>query len=206
MKRDSTVYVVLFTFFVCAFFVALLAVANELTKDRVEANRRFAAQSAVLDALGIGYAARTDAETIYAERLSVSGEGSDRYYSTAIDGERHLAALVSGPGLWGTIEIMLAMDMDSSRLDGIQVLSQNETPGLGGRIDEQWFKRQFRGELIGPEGISITSGAEAAGTGDADPENSRLDGITGASRTSQAMEAIVNSGIAKLRKLPGGVQ
>jgi len=56
MKKDSPLYVVLFTFVICAVFVFLLALANEATKDKVAANRLYAEQAAVLDAFGIAYA------------------------------------------------------------------------------------------------------------------------------------------------------
>ena len=42
MKRDSMAYTVGFTFVVCAFFVFFLALANELIKERVAANRLLA--------------------------------------------------------------------------------------------------------------------------------------------------------------------
>ena len=45
MKKDSILYVVAFTFVVCVAFVLILALANEGTKDLVEANREFTSQS-----------------------------------------------------------------------------------------------------------------------------------------------------------------
>ena len=61
MKKDSILYVVIFTFVVCAAFVFLLALANEATKDQVAANRLFMEQAAVLDAFGIPYASPQEA-------------------------------------------------------------------------------------------------------------------------------------------------
>ncbi len=61
-------------------------------------------------------------------------------------------------------------------------MKQNETPGLGARITEKWFKEQFRGKSA-----PFTMAAE--GTSEKPGE---LDAITGATKTSQAVLRIVN--------------
>ncbi|MCK5735709.1 MAG: FMN-binding protein, partial [Spirochaetaceae bacterium] len=66
-----------------------------------------------------------------------------------------------------------------------------------GRIEEDWFKDQFRGEVIPENGITVRKGE---GGSDKDPDNGVVDGVTGASLTSTAMEVIVNNQIAELRK------
>ncbi|GAB1455712.1 hypothetical protein MASR2M48_10190 [Spirochaetota bacterium] len=65
MKKDSMLYVVLFTFIACALFVVVLAVANEGTKDLVAINKAFAVQSAVLGAFGIPFTDAADAASKY---------------------------------------------------------------------------------------------------------------------------------------------
>ncbi|MDF1568486.1 MAG: FMN-binding protein, partial [Spirochaetaceae bacterium] len=84
-----------------------------------------------------------------------------------------------------------------SQIIGLDVISHSETPGLGGRIEEDWFKDQFREEQIGPDGITVRKGE---GGVDDDKENSTVDGITGASLTSAAMEVIINNEIEYLRQ------
>lgn len=208
MKKDSVLYVVVFTFVVCAAFVFFLALANEATKEQVAANRLFAERAAVLDALGIAYATPKEALDLYDKLLREQpvpeGAGAEKAYRYEADGKTYTAARITGAGLWGAITIILGADSGVERLTGIQIIVHNETPGLGGRIDEAWFRGQFRGERVGPEGIRIRIGAEAQGTGDPDPDNGQLDGVTGASRTSQSMEGIVNGGIRALRAIAGG--
>ena len=208
MKKDSPVYVVVFTFVVCAVFVFFLALANEGTKDRAAANRLFAERSAVLDALGIAYSDPAEALSLYSNEVKEeeppAGVAADRIYRAESNGARYLAARVTGAGLWGSITAVVGADADVKRLSGIQIVAQNETPGLGGRIEESWFRNQFKGERVGDAGIRVVSGAEAKGTGDSDPDNGLLDGISGASRTSQAMQSLVNKGIEALRATSGG--
>ena len=80
---------------------------------------------------------------------------------------------------------------------GLDIISHSETPGLGGRIEEDWFKEQFRGELIPPGGVRVMKGE---GGMDLDQGNGMVDGVTGASLTSAAMETIVNDEIDMLMK------
>ncbi len=194
MKKDSIAYVVCFTFAACALFVLPLALANEATRPRVDANRRFAAESAVLRAFGIAYENPEDAARRYAALVRELPDGG---WSATVDGAAYRALRKTGAGLWGSITLIVAADDGAERLRGVEILEQQETPGLGGRIEEAWFKDQFRGERIGPAGISINQ--EGSGSGDADRENSRVDAVTGASRTSDFVEAIVNAAIADLR-------
>jgi Na+-transporting NADH:ubiquinone oxidoreductase subunit C len=206
MKKDSILYVVAFTFVVCAAFVLILALANEGTKGLVEANREFASQSAVLDALGISWADRSQVAAQYKDRVSpIEGMVPPAYRAT-VDGSEFIAVEHTGAGLWGGITIILAADPEATRIRGVQIIDQNETPGLGGRIEEAWFLDQFKGERAVNQKIRIAVGAESKGTGDTDPENSLADGVTGASRTSQAFEGIVNDALARVKAVAGGAR
>jgi Na+-transporting NADH:ubiquinone oxidoreductase subunit C len=92
----------------------------------------------------------------------------------------------SGPGLWGEIAAVIGFDEGLNLLTGIDFTQQNETPGLGARISEEWFKLQFRGKTGPftrvPEGTESDSPIE-------------FDAITGATITSTAVQKIVNSTI-----------
>lgn len=100
--------------------------------------------------------------------------------------------------MWGTITGVLAVDQAVNKIVGMDIISHNETPGLGGRIDEPWYKNQFNGELLSPNG-TITVGP--GGSGDTNHQNHEIDGITGASRTSSLMGIIINKQLALFRKI-----
>jgi Na+-transporting NADH:ubiquinone oxidoreductase subunit C len=200
MKKDSIGYVVLFTFIACVAFIVPLAVANEATKAKVEGNRLFASHSAVLRAFGIAYSAPSEVEPRYASLVKDLPGG--RGWKAELDGSTWYAVRKTGPGLWGSITLIVAADAAGGRLRGIEVLDQQETPGLGGRIDEAWFKEQFRGERLGPGGLAMNSGG--SGKGDADHENASVDAVTGASLTSGFVKAIVNAAVADIKAVGGG--
>ncbi len=69
-----------------------------------------------------------------------------------------------------------------NQLQGIVFTEQNETPGLGGRIMEEWFREQFRGlELVQGEQVKYGEGG-----------SQKIDAISGATQTSNAILRIIN--------------
>jgi Na+-transporting NADH:ubiquinone oxidoreductase subunit C len=207
LKKESIGYVVAFTFTVCIAFVVLLAVANQLTVERVKANQSFASHLAVLKAFGLADAstARDQVEPLYASQvkeLSAPGPGVSAY-SAKIGESGYLAVKLTNPGLWGPITAILAADPKAERVRGLEILEQQETPGLGGRIGEAWFSAQFAGEKVGADGrIDV---AQGSGKGDQDKENSKADAVTGASRTSDFVEALVAKALDEIRKIGGAL-
>ena len=193
MNREGTVYTIVFVFIVSFAFVLLLSLTNQATIEQVELNREIVRQGAILSAMGID-AEGTDA--IQEKYDSVAADPDAGLYVATINGQVVYGAQFAGPGLWGTFEGVLAVTADLSEVVGIEIVCDNETPGLGGRINESWFKDQFRGERVADDGITVT---QTAGDGDPDPANSLVDGITGATRTSDSMEAIVNRELQRLR-------
>ncbi len=203
MKKDSIAYTVIFTFVACVAFVLPLALANEGTKPLVAANREFATQSAVLGAFGLPYSGKDGAAAAFASGVTPLGTDGGRSWKAVIGGVECVAVEQSGSGLWGTITIVLAAESSGERILGVRVLAQQETPGLGGRIEEAWFLDQFAGELVSV-GLRMSVGAEAKGSGDADPANGLVDGVSGATRTSQAFETIVKAALDRIRAVAGG--
>ena len=193
MKSRGLIYTTLFTFVVAFLFVAVLALTNEATRDRTELNRELFEKRAVLGALGIAYEDPQEITTLYdSEVREIPAEGL-AVYAARIDGEERSGVRFSGAGLWGTITGVLALNAELSRTAGFEIIDHNETPGLGGRITESWFKEQFAGERIPEDGIRIRGG------GDTDTENGIVDAVTGATRTSRALEGILNESILALR-------
>jgi len=199
MKKDSLIYTVLVTAVAAFLFVFLLSLANSATSEKVAENQRILEARAYLTAAGIGVTEDMDVEK---ELRSVFPrfDGEKPYQETTLNGEKLIVAPFQGSGLWGTITGVLGMNADFSRIVGMEILSHSETPGLGGRIDEAWFKDQFKGEYV-VEGVKIRQGG---GSGDSDRENGEVDGITGASRTSDSLQQIINDQIEKMKIAKGG--
>jgi Na+-transporting NADH:ubiquinone oxidoreductase subunit C len=193
MKKEGTIYTIIFIFIVSVAFVFLLSLTNVATIERVELNEELARQTAVLTAMGIEAESADEIQERYAD---IAADQDAVYYAGYVDGELVYARQFAGPGLWGTISGVLAVNGDITEIVGLEIVSDNETPGLGGRINEPWFKDQFRGERVGAGTIEV---GQTPGEGDSDTSNGVVDGVTGATRTSDSMEAIVNRELETMR-------
>ena len=199
MNRQGIIYTVIFTFVVSFLFIVLLALTNEFTWQRVALNEVLNKRRAVLRAFGIEVQGTEADNDLYDKRVREDTRESDTLFEAQVEGGPARGIEFSGSGLWGTITGIIAVRADLTRVMGLDIISHNETPGLGGRIDEDWFKNQFTGERIPKDGIRV----RGLGGGDQDKDNGRVDAITGASRTSQAMESIVNRSLLRLQELQG---
>ena len=82
------------------------------------------------------------------------------------------------------ISLFICVGPDLETIKGIEVLDHTETPGLGGRMTEVEFKRQFVGKKLKPK-LSLVRGRESVGPNE-------VHAITGASYTSKGIENIIN--------------
>ncbi len=199
MNRQGIIYTIIFTFIVSFFFIACLALANEFTWQKVELNQDLRKRRAVLRAFGIEVQGTEADYELYEDRIREDTPEGDTLFEAQIEGGTARGIQFSGSGLWGTITGVIAVRADFSRVVGLDIIGHNETPGLGGRIDEPWFKDQFEEERIPESGIKV----KGLGSGDQDKENGRVDAIAGASRTSQAVESILNKYLQRLQELRG---
>ena len=99
-------------------------------------------------------------------------------------GDIELALLpISGAGYIGPINGILALNGDMNTIAGLAITDQVETPGLGGRIEEPAFLAQFAGTEIADPSGNIRFAVAHGKAGNA----YEVDGITGATRTSNAL-------------------
>lgn len=190
-------FTILFTILVTVVFVAPISLVYLLTKSQVALNEEVFLKKSVLYAAGIPLPkSNSEVVTLYlarAEEVKDSG-GNPLYFRIKAEEASVPAGYVfirTGPGLWGDIMAMVGFDKDLERLTGVDFLKQSETPGLGARISESWFREQFRGKK-GP----FDTVAEGVQT-----KENEFDALTGASITSNAVKSILNSAIDQVRSL-----
>lgn len=110
-----------------------------------------------------------------------------------------VAFIARGSGFQGLISIMAGVGMDFSRLTGIKVLEQIETPGLGTKIvvdpthkeNPLWFSEQFVGVKIDSEMTVIKNRPPTMET--------EIQAITGATISSRAVVKIINDALRQAR-------
>lgn len=101
------------------------------------------------------------------------------------------AFLAQGNGYQGVIKIMVGVTPDISKITGIKVLEQVETPGLGGRISEKEFQEQFRGISTEPV-IEYVKNKKPS-------KPNEIQAITGATISSRSVVSIINKYIEKMK-------
>ena len=94
---------------------------------------------------------------------------------------------IAGGGYNGPIEAMIALRGDMETIAGLTVTRQSETPGLGARIEEPAWQADFAGTRYKDESGDMRF-AVAKGPATTEYE---VDGITGATRTSNAITRMV---------------
>lgn len=178
--NKSYTFTLIFMIVIALAFSTVLAVANFLAQPAITANQEYARQSAIVYALDVPVAGKekADTEAAYATYIKEHEQDGFTYYERVTEsGETAgYAVYYEGSGLWGAIKGYLAVTPDLETMQGLVFLEQNETPGLGGRIDEPVFKEQFRGQSI----------VDTVAYGDG------IDAVTGATASSTAVLKIVN--------------
>ena len=197
--KKGIVYTVIFSLLASFILVSILSGMNLLTQDIVSRNEETARRRAVLSAFGIPFEDDSEAYRLYDERVEEieDGEGNVVLYTVNLESGVRYAHRFQGRGLWGTITGILAVNESATVITGIEFISHNETPGLGARIEESAYKEQFDGEEVGEEKLTLTR----TGSYDSDHANGRVDAITGATRTSEAVVSIVNGELEVIEEL-----
>ncbi len=193
MKKDSVakkrIFPVVFMLLITLVFISITTVIYTFTKDTIALNERLRLKRAVLYAAGVQLPDDpVEIEKAFDNRVTEVEDdtGKVRYFevresdSTVI--ESYVVVRI-GAGLWGEITAGVGFDRDLESFRGLEVIDQVETPGLGGRIGETWFKEQFRGKR--PPLATVPEG-------DATTEN-QFEAITGASYSTSAIQDIMNS-------------
>jgi Na+-transporting NADH:ubiquinone oxidoreductase subunit C len=186
-------------FLLTLFFTSLVSVVKVVNEERIRLNEEVRLKRVVLDALRIplpgNIPEREAVSDLFAERVKVrEREGRLFYlgYDEAGETPVGIAFVVGGPGFWGPIEAMVAVDGSAGVVIGVNFFRHTETPGLGARMTEPLFRDQFRGLSLKGKGASSGGGffrLVPAGTASSADE---LDAITGATRTSEAIERFLN--------------
>ncbi|MFC2133870.1 FMN-binding protein [Bacteroidota bacterium] len=103
------------------------------------------------------------------------------------------AMVYQGNGFAGNMRVMAGVTNDVSHIVGIQILEQTETPGLGTKVTEEPFTRQFIDLSTNPQ-VDYVKGVPPT-------NDNEIQAITGATISSKSVVAIINGGILKLKEL-----
>ncbi len=160
--KESRLYPIVFMIVLSAILTLILAFSYQISKERVEAYRTASFRTYLLDLFTaeIPELQKQDLTTLSVEKINniykkyiverkLGNTAGQKYYLFSVQGkDMGYIFTVSVKGLWSTIDLLVAISPDFSEYIGIKVITQQETPGLGARISENWFQSQFTGKKI----------------------------------------------------------
>lgn len=163
----------------------LLVAVNAFTTPLIAKNEEIKLKSAILDVLEISYIKENVLE-IFDEQVQALDKEGNKFYK-AVDGT--IAFQFRGPGLWGPIAGIISLEKDLKTIRQIKITYQEETPGLGGRIAEANFLKQFKHKESLPRIVFMPEGKASL--------KNEVDAITGATGSSRALEKLLNENVQK---------
>ena len=201
MKTNSNSYTIIYSVIIVVIVAFLLAFVSSSLKATQDANVALDTQKQILNSLNLRDLDNATAAAKYKEVVkgdSVTKDG-DKCYKCEIDGQKKTVYPVKGMGLWGGISGFIAVDADNNTIYGVYFNHEGETAGLGAEIkDNLKWQQKFQGKKIHKDGVEgIALGVEKDAPA-GDPNN--VDAVTGATLTSDGVDAMLKEGLAKFIK------
>ncbi len=118
-------------------------------------------------------------------------------YVCKVDNETKYLVPMTGRGLWGGLWGYMAINADLRTVYGAYFSHESETAGLGALIAEEKFQDQFKGKHLFATDDTQNVALTVVKNGKVDPgkENTQVDGITGATLTSNGVANMVHDGL-----------
>jgi electron transport complex protein RnfG len=171
----------------------IIVVAYTATKPRIDANRARVLAAAIDEVLGAP--ARYDTLYLVGDSLVAAPQGDRSNLEAVYLGYRADSSIIGfavvgeEPGFSDVIRLIFGYDPRDSRLLGMTVLEEKETPGLGSRIEtDSSFNGGFAKAMSPIKGVKKGQGKE--------PND--VDMITGATISSRAVIRAINKTLERL--------
>ncbi len=186
--KGKAAYAVGYMFVVTAVFSTLVIGVARVTRQRVEANQRLALEKAVLNVFGdLSYANDAEAHRLFEERIEQRPDAAGAWVYVKDGQVAGYAVPIAGKGFWAPIRGVVGIDRDLRTITGIAFYEQSETPGLGARITEPFFRDPFEGTVLQTDGPPI----EMVPPGSSLSEG-QVHAISGATQTCMRLEELMN--------------
>ncbi len=204
MKKTSPAYIIIFIILICLVFGIAVSAVHYLTLDQLQKNETLHRNRIICRAFDLpvsgsdvaSYQSSVD-QFIRTDTLDYQNRKME-IFRYAGPGAAKVGFTFSGMGFWERISGIIVLSPDLNTVQNIRFLEQKETPGLGARIEEQWFTNQFKGLEIdwnAPVGERVIVGGSVAPNA-----KNRVNAITGASQTSMALGNFLNAELEFFRK------
>lgn len=180
-----------YMFVTTAVFSTVIIGIARFTQERVDANQRLSMEKAVLNVFpGITYSSDLEAHQLFEEKFEQPPDAAGAWIYMKNGAVAGYALPISGKGFWAPIKGIVGIAPDKQTITGIAFYQQSETPGLGARITEPFFRDQFQGKQLQTTGQPIqmrSPGAELSA--------GQVHAISGATQTCIRLEKLMNDDI-----------
>ena len=203
LNTNSNSYIIIYSAILVIIVAFLLAFVYQALKPMQDANVALDVKKQILYSLNIRDLDGAEAEAKYAEVVKEEKDvDGQKIYECEIDGKEIVVAYLKGMGLWAGISGYLAIDKEG-KVYGVYFNHESETAGLGAEIkDSQAWQEKFIGKKIWDENgnviLSVVKKVEA-------PE-SQVDCVTGATLTSNGVDAMIKDGMKNMKNFAIGQQ
>ncbi len=187
---NQYIKMLVFVVFMGVFTSALLVGVELITAERIEANQEANLYMAILDANDVSYTQANIAD-VFESEIEIIEEDGLTFYVHRDSGS--ISYRIEGGGVWGPIIAIVTLEDDFETIKAIRILEQEETPGLGGVIEDRDYLANYVGKSMYPE-LNITHNA--------DPDDpNEVDAIVGGTRTSNNFQDIMNEEYQRYREV-----
>ena len=167
---------------VCA---GVLAVVDKITRERIATIATLKSNKAARDVLPAGV-------KVVEEKTDPQDQKTVVFVAYEDDAKKspvgYASPGVCDNGYGGTVRLMVGITADR-KVVSYQVLSANETPGLGAKLGDDAFKTQFGGKAA--ESLAVKK------------DGGEIDAITGATITSRAVCAAIADACDRIARVEG---
>ncbi|CAN5392280.1 Na(+)-translocating NADH-quinone reductase subunit C [soil metagenome] len=174
-------------------------VGKELTKDFVDSEYKSKIEEFLVDSAGNLLPADASNKPFNVDfRKEIRKPEGKRTYPVFkyTDGaESYYIFPLEGQGLWDRIWGYISVKGDFNTIHGSSFGHKGETPGLGAIIVENWFTGQFHDKkAFNNEGVYALDVLKGQGNAAVKTDPYKVDGISGATITSQGVNAMLAKG------------
>ena len=192
--KETNTYIIIYATVMVIIVAFLLAFISSALKPTQDANVLRDTKKQILISLNLTGLKGEAIDKKFAEVITDTiPVGEQVVYQATVDGATKYVLPVKGRGLWGGLWGYISVNEDKQNVYGAYFSHESETAGLGARIADRDFQERFNGRpLFAGDASQVALTVTKDGAAKTETE---VNGITGATLTSNGVAAMVTEGL-----------
>jgi Na+-transporting NADH:ubiquinone oxidoreductase subunit C len=204
--QERAIYPLIFMVFITVVFVAILGFLFHSSEQTIKDQQMLAYQTQLVNIFADSISVVTHIDKVTLTNSSNIPKTFQTFYKKEttpftyyrVETANHFFGFcfdITGSGLWGTMNGFVGMTPDLNRIVNFSIYQQQETPGLGARVSETWFKKQFNNKILRINNKILTY---ALVPEEGSPGSSEIRQITGATITSSSVSKMLQNEMSRI--------